>query len=269
MNTGFINTGKQRLHYTCWGGGAKVLLAFHGYGNSAHLFHALGAQVASAYTTISVDLPHHGSSEWAGSDPWTKNELVAFVQGVMALTKVERITLTGFSLGGRVCLNIIEQLPAVVEKAVLIAPDGLAPNPLYWFVTRNPAGMRLFNGFVDKPDRYIRFVDWLHGRKWLNASKHKFVLQYVSAPAARAFLKKVWPGMRLLVPDRRKVQRLIGQYRIPTYIFMGRYDRIIPPRQALTFARGNPHIQVQVLDKGHRLMDGDGLRHIAAALTNA
>lgn len=267
MDSGFITTGSQRLHYLRWGQGSRVLLAFHGYGNSASLFASLAGKVAATYTTISVDLPHHGRSEWTGNDPWTKPELTAFVKALMAQLGVERISLTGFSLGGRVCLNIIEQLPEVVNKAVLIAPDGLVPNPLYWFVTRNPAGIRLFNGFVERPEGYIRFVDWLHHRKWVNASKHKFVMQYVSAPAARAFLRKVWPGMRLLVPARRQVQQRIRQFRIPTYIFMGRYDRIIPPRQAHTFAKGNPFIHVQVLDKGHRLMDEESLRGIAAALT--
>jgi pimeloyl-ACP methyl ester carboxylesterase len=179
---------------------------------------------------------------------------------------VSRISLAGFSLGGRVCLKIIEIMPEAVETALLLAPDGLVANPLYWFVTAQPLGRHLFHRFLQRPGKYIRFADWLLGWKLIDASHHRFLLQYVSSPFSRNFLEKVWPGMRLLVPDRRKVRAGVRRWHIPVHVFMGRYDRIIPLRQAYSFSGGIPEIKVHVLEKGHRLIDAETLSKIAECL---
>lgn len=267
--SGYIHSGIQRLHYLQWGHGAQLLLAFHGYGNDADLFAPLAAQVAGRFTTIAVDLPHHGQSEWPAAHPWTKEDLVAMVRAFMQERKVQQITLIGFSLGGRVCLTLAEQVPELIDRLVLVASDGLVPNAFYQFVTRNFAGKRLFHHFLDKPERYLQLIGWLQQHNWIDASRRKFVEHHAGLPAARAFLKKVWPNLYLLVPDQQQVRRNIEQHKIDTEVYMGKQDRVIPLKHAYTFAAGHPHIRVHELDKGHRILDEATIALIAQQLNAA
>ncbi len=269
MTSGYINSGDQRLHYLQWGSGRRLLLAMHGYSNNAAMFSALARKLEQEYTIVSLDLPHHGSSEWNSMKPWTKQELEATAQALMKMHHADRLTLAGFSIGGRICLTLAELMPQYIEQMVLIAPDGLVPNRFYQFVTGNAAGRRLFSHFLDKPEGYMNLLFWLEKRKMLDASKNKFVAQYTAATHARAFLKKVWPNLRLLVPDQQRLRRGIEQYNIPVSLFMGHYDRVIPLKNAEIFAAGSGLVKVHVLEKGHRVMDEQSLDVITQSFLKA
>lgn len=266
MTSGFIDTGDQRLHYQQWGTGPQLLLALHGYGNNAGMFAGMAAMLDKAYTTISLNLPYHGQSVWNRPGSWAGAELKATVLELMQQQGVDKIALTGFSLGGRLCLKLIELMPGQISRATLIAPDGLVPNRVYRFVTGNPAGKRIFAHFLDKPDGYMRMLGWLERQRLLHPSKKKFMEQYVSDAATRDFLKKVWPNLGDLVPDPQKVRRNISRYNIPLHLFMGRHDRVILLPHGEQFAAGVASVKLHVLDKGHRVLDGESIEAICESL---
>jgi pimeloyl-ACP methyl ester carboxylesterase len=266
MRSAFIETGTERLHYLQWGSGKKLLLALHGYSNHAGMFAPMAEWLKDKYTIVSLDMPYHGKSEWGTELPWTKAELLATVKALMAAKGVDTISLTGFSLGGRVCLMLAELMPQHIERMTLIAPDGLVPNRFYQFVTGNAAGKRIFSHFLTKPEGYMRVIAWLQERHIVPAAKRKLVEQYVTHEQSRAFLRKVWPNLRLLVPDQQKVRKHIAEYHIATHLFMGKYDRVIPLEHAQAFAAGEPFIKVHILDKGHRVMDDGSVLQIAQSL---
>jgi pimeloyl-ACP methyl ester carboxylesterase len=266
MTSGFVLSGNQRLHYLQWGDGSRLLLALHGYSNSAGIFAALAASLMQEYTVIALDMPHHGRSEWENDEPWSQDALMGTVRELMQQYKADKVALTGFSLGGRVCLKLAELMPQYIARITLIAPDGLVPNRFYRFVTKNPAGKRLFAHFLERPEEYMNLFSWLERRNLLDTSKRKFVEQYVSAQQARSFLKKVWPNLRLLVPDGDKVRRNVAWYGFPVHVFMGRHDRVIPLEHAIRFAAGAPGVHLHMLEKGHRVMDETSIGMIAESL---
>ncbi len=266
MKSGFIESGDQRLHYQQWGSGPKLLVALHGYGNTAAMFAGLAGLLEHPYTTVALSLPFHGQSVWTKPQPWTAAELTGTIGQLMQEHGVDKISLAGFSLGGRICLKLLELMPQHIELATLIAPDGLVPNRFYRFVTANPAGKRIFAHFLDKPDGYMRLLGWLERQKLLDPAKKKFMDQYVSEAATRQFLKKVWPNLGALVPDPQKVRQNIAQHYIPVNIFIGRYDRVIHPENGKAFAEGAPLIKLHMLEKGHRVMDSESIGAISQSL---
>jgi len=141
--SGFISTGAEKLHYLQWGCGRRLLLAFHGYGNDARIFIPFSEYLSSEYTILSFDLPHHGASKWQEGAKLTRQEVFDLTAAVMTKYNVEKVSLLGYSMGGRVCLSIVESMPERIDKVALIAADGLTINFYYYFLTRTWFGKKL------------------------------------------------------------------------------------------------------------------------------
>ena len=174
--------------------------------------------------------------------------------------------MLGYSIGGRVCLKIIELMPENIDKTVLLAPDGLTFNTLYYFVTRNFIGKKLFRSFLQEPSKYMHWVERAKKNKWIDESRYKFAMRYLQSPTSREFLWKVWPCMAHIIPDINKVKKAISKYALPVEIFMGKHDRIIPVSQARSFQKELDSVQLHILDRGHHMFDAETVPQISSAL---
>ncbi len=262
----YIQVGNEKLHCLHFGRGKELLIAFHGYGNDAYLFEPFVTYLEEKFIIICVDLPHHGGSKWPANTPLQKKDLLDLINTFKSEFQVSKVSLLGYSMGGRVCLTAIELMPGSIDKVLLIAPDGLVFNPLYYFVTQTSLGKKMFRGLITNPRRYLRFIDWLKEKQWLDISRHKFVTNYIGTNDSRAFLLKVWPDMSNITPDIKKLKSAIRQYKIPVFIFMGMYDKIIPAKHAHRFSKGLSSVELYILEKGHRVFDHETLPGMAECL---
>src|SRR5438477_13115821 len=90
----------------------------------------------------------------------------------------DKITLMGFSLGGRMALALYEKMSPSVERLVLLAPDGLKVNFWYWLSTQTWIGNRLFLFTMNHPSWFFSFLKGLNKLKLVNVSIFKFVNYY-------------------------------------------------------------------------------------------
>lgn len=267
MNSGFVALGPHRLHFLKFGKGPRLVLAFHGYSNSAGLFLPFERALETDCTVVSIDLPHHGrSTDWPESRALKPEDLIHLVKFFCDEHGVEKCRLLGFSLGGRVSLKIIEAVPQRIAGAVLAAPDGLRFSPFHYFVTRTAAGRGVFSDVLTRPQRYFRVLDALKRRGVLSDARHQFAKYYLESSHSRGLLRKAWPSLRFLIPRPARVKAAIAAHNIPVHIFAGRYDRVIPLSGATSFARGMPQVKLRVLEKGHRVIESDTLGSMAATL---
>jgi pimeloyl-ACP methyl ester carboxylesterase len=143
----------QRLHfrnseigYYRFGSGPKPAICFHGYGEEAGIFSFLSKYAGDHYTFYSVDLPFHGKTEWKDGLIFTPQDLEQITLKILEQNNIQlqtsgiKLTLIGFSLGGRAVLTLYQSMPDNIEKLVLLAPDGLKVNSWYWLSTQNLAG---------------------------------------------------------------------------------------------------------------------------------
>jgi pimeloyl-ACP methyl ester carboxylesterase len=260
LQEGFITVGTEKLHYLETGEGSKLLLAFHGYADDACQFLPLAEYLHKDYKVVSVDLPHHGKTSWTKDKLLVATDLIELVNTVMAKYGVQKLILAGFSMGGRVCLKIAELMPQTVSKMLLIAPDGLVFNPLYYFVTRTMPGKKMFSSFLKDPQQYAGFIKMLRSLKIIDSSRYRFAMHYLHTNEARQFVWDVWQCMRLLVPNHNSAHNL------PVYIFVGKYDRVIKAKYAKSFQRGKQNTQVYILNKGHRIIDEETIPVMAECL---
>jgi pimeloyl-ACP methyl ester carboxylesterase len=262
----YVSIGKEKLHYLQWGNGGRLLLAFHGYGDDASIFSPFLEHLTKDYTILSFDLPHHGNSKWTDNTKFSQKDLVELVNALSATYKVEKISLLGHSMGSRVCLAILEFMPAAIDKVALIAADGLSINLYYYFLTRTFIGKKLFKKMMEQPGFFFSVVNWLNKKNLVNASRHKFVMNFMHSETGRNLLLQVWPGMSDIIPSPTKLKRLIRQYNIPVSIFMGANDRITPPHLGKNFKSGLDTVQLHILEKGHRVFDHENAAQIAQSL---
>ena len=260
-----IAIGGETLHYLVSGSGSRVVVAFHGYGLDATIFDDVAGCLGEDYTFISVDLPHHGQSSWLGS-PFNRHLLIHLVDRLAVKYGSQKVSLLGYSMGGRVCMMLAALAPARITGMVLVAPDGLVFNLPYYLATSNYFGKQLFAGVLAQPRGFFMVADWLLRRKLLNVSKHKFVTKYLETKAARELLGRVWHDLSDIVPDPRRIRTVIKKYSMPVTIFMGQYDSIIPPGYAERFSEGLESVEVFTLQKGHKLLDAGTAPEIARAI---
>ena len=259
---GYIALGNDRLHYRKTGVGKRLLLAFHGYGNDAVIFRSIEEYLVNEFTILSFDLPHHGGSTWSNA-PLTKKDMVQLIGAVKKEYSVDKISLLGYSLGGRVCLTIIEMSPEDIDCATLLATDGLVQNHYYSFFTNTKLGKKMFTNMLEKPARYFKVMDLFKKLHLVHPSRHKFAMHSLGTPEARDLLLKVWPAMSKLIPAPSRLKNAIAKYRIPITLFMGANDKIMPPRLGAQFKAGLDTVQLHILNRGHIIFDHENAEQIA------
>jgi pimeloyl-ACP methyl ester carboxylesterase len=260
----FISIGTERLHYLQLGTGRRLLLAFHGYGEDAEKFRVFEPFFGAEYTMLSFDLPHHGVSKWQAGIPLTPVDLILLVNTVRSDFGVDKVSLMGYSIGGRVCLGMLMASPLNIDKVLLLATDGLRVNHYYYFFTRTLLGRLLFKKTMADPAFYFRMADWLLRKTLISQTQHRLIKGSLETEGKRKLLLRAWPALSKLIFRTSRLKSVIRRYKIPVLIIMGAYDNILPPRLAERFAEGLETVKVVITEKGHRIFDADNAGQIAA-----
>jgi pimeloyl-ACP methyl ester carboxylesterase len=263
---GFINIGTEKLHYLQMGNGPKILLAFHGYGNEAALFAPFEKYLEHEYTILSFDLPHHGSSKWTEDLPLTQKDLVHLFREVLAIFKVDKVSLMGYSIGGRICLNAIALVPELVDRTLLMAADGLATHRFYYIMTRTAIGRRIFRYTLQNPHLSLPAINWLRKMKLVAAARHQYTMHYIGSDQNRSLLLQVWPGLSDLMISPAKIKETIRKHQMPVTLIMGAHDFVIRPALGTKFSKGLNSVNVVIIQKGHRVFDVTNAGEIAQHL---
>jgi pimeloyl-ACP methyl ester carboxylesterase len=279
MHTPFFHYGSSRIKYSRWGTGNKLLLCFHGYGESADAFAFLEDALGREFTILAIDLPFHGGTEWKEGPLFRLKDLLAILDGIVRDTGgpngdgVEgdaaetgaaeggasgagrKWTLLGYSMGGRVALSLLEKVPEKIGKLVLVGPDGLKMNGWYWLATQNAPGRALFRWTMKNPGWFFFFLKVADRLRLVNRSIYKFTVNYIGEPRVREELYQRWTAMRTFRPDIPVIQSQIRRQEIPVRLLYGRYDRIIRWETGAKFNKEiGPACRLVILETGHHLL---------------
>lgn len=264
----FVPFRSSRLRYYRWGRGGKLLLCFHGYGETAVSFAFLADALGEEFTILAIDLPFHGETEWREPLPFTMEELLSILDTLLAdIAPGTPWYLMGYSMGGRIALSLLQAVPDKVARLVLVAPDGLRLNPWYWLATQTGAGRRLFRYTMYHPGWFFLILRAGNALKLVNPSVYKFVAYYIDNPGVRHDLYIRWTGLRKFRPRLSVVRNIILRRELPVRILYGRFDRIIRVKRGKQFRKGiEPYCQLEVLPTGHQLLQITWLRTFLSML---
>jgi pimeloyl-ACP methyl ester carboxylesterase len=269
MPSAYFSFGNSRIHYSYWGTGRRLLLCFHGYGESAASFAFLGEALGEDFTILAIDLPYHGQTEWNDGLYLSPHDLLNILQQIAMQFPVDRETwwCLGYSMGGRVALQLFELAPDRISRLVLLATDGLQMNFWYWLATQTTAGNKLFHWTMKRPGWLFFLLRTGHLLRVVNPSIYKFTAHYVDDAQVRENLYARWTTMRGFRPDPAAIGRFIRQYETPVRLLYGNYDRIIRWERGEQFCRPNAvYCSLTLLPAGHQLLQPRFLEVIAKAL---
>ena len=276
MQTGYYPLRNSRIHYRRWGTGPRLVFAFHGYGESAAAFTFLGEAIGVDFTLVAIDLPFHGQTEWNDGLFFDPVDLLFVLQGIeAALASTQPASylpgwwLLGYSMGGRIALQLLQDSPQLVDKLVLLAPDGLKLNPWYWLATQTRPGNILFRATMRRPGwlfLLLRLGNWL---KLVNPSVYKFTVQYINDDRVRQELYTRWTTMRRFRPRLAVIAAIIRERQLPVRLVYGSYDRIIRWESAEKFRKRGiaATCHLTLLSTGHQLLRLQYLGIVLSELT--
>ena len=264
------------INYYRLGYGSKPVICFHGYDETAASFAFLESEAGEEFTFYAIDLPFHGSTVWKEGPDFSPKDLLKIIVQLLAQhtatngrerAKNDQITLMGYSLGGRICLQLFELMPEKIEKLVLLAPDGLKVNAWYWLATQTQMGNRLFKFTMKKPQWFFGLLQLLNKLHFINQSVFKFVRHYINNKKARLQLYERWMVLRKIKPDLKKIKQQIKQQGTDVRLTYGKHDRIILPARGEKFCDGiEGHCKINIINAGHQVLHEKHIDEILAAL---
>jgi pimeloyl-ACP methyl ester carboxylesterase len=233
MSVSFLPVEQGVLAYRRFGRGSRTLVAFHGFGQDSSVFLPLETAIGSTYTVLAIDLFFHGQSQWPADWPadrlLTKTDWTTMLTALLKQEQVGRLSVIGFSLGGRFALTTVETLAHRTDELMLLAPDGVTVSFWYWLATRSMAGQWLFRRSLANLTILSRFGNRLTALGLLNRTRLRFAEGALANPAQREQVYLSWLKFRRLQPDLPQMSSLITAHAIDVNVFTGVYDRIVPP----------------------------------------
>lgn len=246
------------LAYRTYGHGPLQVLAFHGFGRTGEDFHILEESLGGLCTIHAFDLHFHGASPaypHRAEQPFTPQELATFFTAFADQLGADRIAVLGYSLGGRMALNLLEQMPARIARAFLVAPDGLRTKPWYRGLAASQLGRWAYKRFITHPGRIHFLIDALRTLRLMNDRMHRFLKGQTDSRAKRQLVHDVWLSYRLIEPDLERVAANARAHDIPVHLFFGTFDRVIRPAFGAALQRHAPEvISHHELPFGHVLL---------------
>lgn len=258
------------LAYRTYGHGPVPVLAFHGFGRTGADFAVLEPALEDIATLYAFDLHFHGQSPGypeRANQPFTPHELAVFFAAFADHIGAQKVAILGYSLGGRIALSLLEQMPERIERVFLAAPDGLQTRPWYRALASSAFGRRLYRRFVERPALVHGLINGLRALRLMNERRYRFLMGQTDSRAKRELVRDVWLSYRLIEPDLAVVARHALELGIGVHLFFGARDRVIPSRLGARLARFAPdRITQEELPFGHVLLTPELGRALARHL---
>lgn len=258
------------LAYRTYGSGPLHVLAFHGFGRSGEDFQVLEGPLGALCSVHAFDLHFHGQSPaypHRADTPFTPQELAGYFTAFMDHMGIQQVALLGYSLGGRMALNLLEQMPERISRVFLAAPDGLKTRPWYRGMVASKAGRLAYRRFVERPGAVHAVI---HAARWtglIHERLHRFLIGQTDSRSKRELVRNVWMSYRLIEPDLAQVASCIRQYGIPVHLYFGERDRIIKPSYGTRLRQLAPvQVDQRLLPFGHVLITPELAQAIRARI---
>jgi pimeloyl-ACP methyl ester carboxylesterase len=254
----FVHSRGYSWEYFIFGKGPEILFAFHGFDNDANDFRIFEKEFGERYTIVSINLFFHGGSDTpshSAEDDFTNEILAELFGNLLFDLNCQRFSLLGFSLGGRIIMELIKHFPDRIDRVLLLAPDGLKISPWYVFITNTTIGHKIFKRAVYKAGNILRYSKILYKAGIVAEKQYLFALSNFDTLEKRKKVYNVWMIFRHILPKAKDVGHALKKYQIPVDIYFGKRDTIIRERFGRKFSRRSGYpCSIHVLDAGHNLM---------------
>ncbi len=222
---------------------APAVILLHGFGASLDTWDSWATALSQNYRVIRFDLPGFGLTGPDPSGDYTDQRGLLVLAALMDKLGVDRASLIGNSLGGKIAWNFAVAYPDRVQKLILISPDGFAsPGFEYGKKPDLPFILRLLPYVMPRPMLRMNLaVAYADKSRLTNATLTRYD-DMMRAPGDRAAMLARMQQVMLENPEP-----LLRRIQAPTLILWGDQDGMIPFSNAADFLRDIPHATLRPL----------------------
>jgi pimeloyl-ACP methyl ester carboxylesterase len=262
--TDLVELAGMRLHVRDSGPkDAPAVVLIHGFGASLHTWEPWARELARHHRVIRLDLPGCGLSEPDPTGDYTDARSVQLLIALLDQRGIERATLIGHSIGGRIAWTFAARHPERIDKLVLIAPDGFAsPGFGYGAAAEVPVSMQLMRHVLPRPLLRMSlepaYADPAVLTDALTTRYHELML----APGSRAALLSRLQQTTLIDP-----RPLLRGIQASTLLLWGERDVMIPFANSADYLASLPRARlVPFAGVGHLPHEEAAVRSLAPLL---
>lgn len=208
-----MNSPETQLPVLEWGQG-EALVFLHYFGGAAASWRWVAEQLRTDYRCIAIDLPGFGEAP-ALEEPSLSAYAAAVTNTLMAL-EVERYTLIGHSMGGKIALKIAADQPENgLQRVILLAPSPPTQEPM-------PAAekQRMLNNHPNRENAETTLKNAT--QQPLSAEQRALAIQTHIAPDNRAWRWWLLEGMEHVIAEQ------MHRVKAPVSVLASVDDPVIP-----------------------------------------
>ncbi len=235
------------VHRDFGGSGLPPLILLHGLLGSSRNWQTAGRDLAARFHVLALDLRNHGTSPHA--DTMSYEEMLADVLAWLDAHRLERVTLLGHSMGGKVAMLLACRHPERVERLQVV---DIAPKNYFWpghrqsFAAMNELNLSDLHSRAEAEMRFEARVSSWSMRKFLTTNLDR-------TPEGKWFWQINLSAITAAVPELEKNPLLAAdQFAGPTRFIAGGKSDYIEPADHSIIRHHFPAVEiVTVSESGH------------------
>ena len=240
---------------------APAVLLLHGFGASLHTWEPWAQALAAKHRVLRVDLPGHGLSPPDTSGDYTDTRSLQLLLALLDARGIQRASVIGNSMGGRIAWTLAVRHPERVDKLVLVSPDGFA-SPGYFEYGKAPEVsplLQLMRVALPRPLLRMSLAPAYVNNEVLDDALLARYHDLLRAPGARQAMLQRMRQTVLVDPVP-----LLKTVRAPTLLLWGEQDAMIPIANADDYLKAIPgSTLVRLPGLGHLPHEEDPVRSLA------
>ena len=216
---------------------APAVVLLHGLGSSLHTWDPWTRALSTEWRVIRPDLLGHGLTGAAPDGDYSDERAHRLLTALLDSFALERVTLVGHSMGGRLAWSFAAEHPDRIERLVLIAPDGFAsPGFEYDKPAEVPAVLGLMRWVLPAPLLRANLTPAYADPSRITDDTFVRYQDLLLAPGNRVATLERLRQTVLRDPSSR-----LARITAPTLLLWGEQDAMIPISNAADYTRLLPN----------------------------
>lgn len=221
-----ITVNNHMVSYTDEGpDNALTIIFIHGFPLNKSMWDMQMEALSSEYRVIAYDIRGHGDSD-SGNEDFSIELFVKDLLGIMNALSIKKAVLCGFSMGGYIALNAVENHPEYFSALLLCDTHCIADNLEAREKRMKAIGNIRENGVEKYADETL--INLITPKTYDNNKKLVTQIKEMIINTPRQSLVKTL----LALSKRKETCSKLPEISIPVLILVGENDLITPPEAA-------------------------------------
>jgi pimeloyl-ACP methyl ester carboxylesterase len=257
MNEKYLEVypGKHLKYSISENKGKSVILLMHGITARCDYYDILFKELKNDYELITFDFPGHGNS-FRTNAGYTLDFMTGSAKRLIDSLVNEKLYLFGFSMGGRVALNLMLKHKGIAASAIIVdAGPRIDKNGLKMMMDAQKALPDYFEGF-DALKRFLVEERGIRDKECVKRSMMYYFKEEADGRVVTSYDRKVWDVELDKVEEESKLlEEGVSTIDVPIMILRGEHSSVLNKIDALDFHKSLKKGKfIEIKDTTHALL---------------